>query len=131
MFKESMAVAILVAALPVQAGVYKCEAANGRLSFSDKPCPEDRAQLDYRLTTMTRNASVVKKSSGSGKRTGASMPPWQRKMRSNASESCSINPFGYLKNSSAGRKADTSHIRYITAGGTVLFWRSNSTYSER
>ncbi|MFC6671346.1 DUF4124 domain-containing protein [Marinobacterium aestuariivivens] len=40
----------LTLAFQAQAGVYKCQGADGRLSFSSRPCPEEQQQLEHRLS---------------------------------------------------------------------------------
>ncbi len=45
---------ILTLAFQAQAGVYKCEGPNGRLSFSSKPCPVKEQQIEHRLSADER-----------------------------------------------------------------------------
>jgi hypothetical protein len=42
---------ILTLASQAQAGIYKCQEPNGRLSFSSKPCPVPEQQIEHRLST--------------------------------------------------------------------------------
>ncbi len=49
MLKCVSAVALLAVTLNVQAGVYKCQDENGKLSFSDTPCQGDKVLIDHRL----------------------------------------------------------------------------------
>lgn len=50
MLKKVSAVALFAVALNAQAGVYKCQDENGKLSFSDKPCPSDESLVEHRMS---------------------------------------------------------------------------------
>ncbi|UTW11511.1 DUF4124 domain-containing protein [Marinobacterium rhizophilum] len=47
-------VLMLFLASQVQAGVYKCEGPDGRISFSGKPCAQEKRQLEHRLSAEER-----------------------------------------------------------------------------
>lgn len=44
------AVALLAIALNAHAGVYKCQDANGKLSFTDRPCQADQELVEHKMT---------------------------------------------------------------------------------
>jgi hypothetical protein len=45
---------LLLLALEAQAGIYKCQGPDGRLSFSSQPCPAQEQQIEHRLTAEER-----------------------------------------------------------------------------
>ncbi len=51
---------ILTLAFEAQAGIYKCQGPDGRLSFSSLPCPTQEQEVDHRLSAEERRLAEEK-----------------------------------------------------------------------
>lgn len=90
---------ILTLALEAQAGIYKCQGPDGRLSFSSLPCPAQEQQIDLRLSAEEREQRRLAEE----KAAAASQGRQQREAQGQGEAATPQNAYDKLMQKLAGR----------------------------